>query len=688
MEVDSLSGVRRSADGLSRVDWFAIVLLWLFAGVVLTLLSREVAAPTHYLDEFLYWGLAKSFAAGDGLTWRGMPSGLRSTLYPVLISPAFDLASGVEARYRGVQTINSFMVSSAIVPTYLMARAYVGRRAAFLAVGFVLVSPVMVYAGVVAQENLAYPVATMALAACLLALAAPSWKHTLLAFALIVVATYVRIQLIVLLPALVGALILRTAMLERETRREYVRSQLPLVVMSLGAASLLGLAALIEGRGIVGVHLGVLEGQSVSLEAVRFWGRTSLADIWLVAGIVPAVATFAMFGDGENRRDPRVGSLLALTAAATLCFFLQVTWFSARVLVSWNDLHEFFERYLVYLGPLFFTGFVASRGRVSFRAASTSAVLGTVVVSLLGLEAIRVPFSIDAFGFSYIGFLLDQHEWIGHHLGLWLGAFAAILGAAYVLGCRPGRVEGSTNVPAVIAIALSAAFLGFSSAKSWSYLEINSAGARAMLPGAEAVDRASEGPVGLLFAEGSKSARTYQLEFFNPSITSVWTNPDPPVSSPPFYTGACRFRWSADGFLLKDSRCSPPPRNWLIEGGLLSLAFRDQVSSMSFTGALAGARDILVETRGRPRLLAIVSGMDSETGVVHAHLDVTTFLDSPGWIMVEFSDGRRLRRGVEASEQTVRLVAQSDAAQSRIVSRVAVRERSGKWRTVAEPLRR
>jgi len=48
-----------------------------------TLLATGHESPRRYQDEFLFWALAKNFAGGDGLTWRGVGLDMKSWLYPV-----------------------------------------------------------------------------------------------------------------------------------------------------------------------------------------------------------------------------------------------------------------------------------------------------------------------------------------------------------------------------------------------------------------------------------------------------------------------------------------------------------------------------------------------------------------------------------------------------------------------------
>src|SRR4029077_1567671 len=107
------------------------------------------------------------------------------------------------------------------------------------------------------------------------------------------------------------------------------------------------------------------------------------------SAIVPVIATLAMFGRAENRRDPLIGALLALAVVASLLFIAQVSWFSATNPYDWRARHIFYERYMFYLGPIFFVGFIASWNRVSWTSALVSTASAPAIMSGLQTDAVR-----------------------------------------------------------------------------------------------------------------------------------------------------------------------------------------------------------------------------------------------------------------------------------------------------------
>src|SRR5262245_56670033 len=98
--------------------------IWAVVSTIIFALAVGHESPRRYQDEFLFWGVAKSFASGMGLTWRGVDLGLRSWLYPVLLAPAFWIGDTVPESYTLVHLINSLMMSATVFPAFLMARMY------------------------------------------------------------------------------------------------------------------------------------------------------------------------------------------------------------------------------------------------------------------------------------------------------------------------------------------------------------------------------------------------------------------------------------------------------------------------------------------------------------------------------------------------------------------------------------
>src|SRR5512146_2464573 len=108
-----------------------LMALWLAAGAGLGALTTRAADWFVMTDELLYERLALSIA-GSGSPLPRVHGALVPSvdqLYPLLVAPAF--AHGlVPHALREAHLLNAFVISSACVPAYLLARRVTGGRRA------------------------------------------------------------------------------------------------------------------------------------------------------------------------------------------------------------------------------------------------------------------------------------------------------------------------------------------------------------------------------------------------------------------------------------------------------------------------------------------------------------------------------------------------------------------------------
>lgn len=641
MALDPLNPAGR--DGAARAlgrrrELGLLALLWAAASVVFFLLAEQYVTPMRYHDEFFYWGIAKSLAHDDGLSWRGGEVPLRSFLYPLYIAPAFRLAGSVEAQYAVVHAFNAVAASAVVIPTYYMARPLASHRLSLVAAGLALCVPAMNYTGIIGTESLAYLVCAAALAAILLACRTPRAGNALLALALCGVAILVRTQFVVLPLVLAMTLALTALMRGRTGAAAYLRDQRLLIALLAAGAVLAAVVVLLMGSRAVGLYAAALQHTPHSLGEFWFWLRSFAADSLLVCGILPAIATWAMLGSRANRRDASGGPLLALALVLTIVLVLQLAWFSASNDLGWRANHTFYERYLFYIAPLLFAAAASAVGRISLRAALGATLAALVVVAGFSHEAIDVPFSYDAFSLAYLGFLLDQHEnWIPHAT-LILVALTASMGALLSLSLwrRPGeRVNAWAGALAVI---LPLFVLLITQAKAWTYGSIYTSDSLAQQPRPpDFAERAGSGPMALLAADPVAPVRPFQAEFWNPSIRRVYINHDQPIATNGIHLNSCRFSWTATG-VVRETGCGPPPRRWYVSARDLTLRFRDQTRTVHGAGTRGG--QLLELGGGRPQLLAMTKGIALDARRIEGpRFTVWSFLRSPGHLRVVLSEG-------------------------------------------------
>lgn len=687
---------------LRGLEIWVITGIWAVLTLVIYLLATGHESPRRYQDEFLFWALAKNFAHGDGLTWRGVGIGMNSWLYPVLLAPAFWIADGVPGQYTIVHLLNSMMICAALYPGYLLARLVMDRWRA-LAVALLVVSvPAMNYAGVIGTENLGYPAFIAACGAMLLALARPRPRNALLAFGLIFVAMLARTQFVILLPVFVGSLLLAALMARPGGRVDYLRERRPVWIGMVALALLGGAVLLVRGRAAFGLYAGAFEGLPLTGSALWFWVKAFAADIYLLAAIVPTVATFAMFGRAENRRDPVIGALLAITLVASLALLAQISWFSAVNPYDWRSRHIFYERYMFYLGPLFFTGLLAAYKRVSWPSAVISAAVATVIVSGFQTDAVLVPFSYDSFGLTLIGRHMQGHPQDAAQIGMQLARVTLLLGAVYVVSTLVKNLTARRWLHWAL-VAFTFVALVATQAQTWHYAREFSRSAFATFPKpANFIDKNTDQPVGMVITSTDDPLSYFTTEFWNSRVVRAFATDTPPISTPIMYSPKCQFSWSRSGRIVSPG-CEPVPNAWYLRSESVVMHLKDEYQRTHPSAAWPTVT--LMAGKAPARILSLTAGRQVRSGLVQAGMNIRTFLSSPGQVRLKLRPaagvsavvalGNRsvVVAGDKASTLTVDVPRDEWAAQLTVHTvsgepgavaalQIDVREGDGRWRSI------
>ena len=252
-----------------------MVAVALFLGWVLSLATTRVKNWFVMTDELYYERLAVSVAQTGSLLPRlhGELVPNVNQLYPILISPFYG-DGNVPASFEGAHRLNAFLIASAAIPVYLLARrsaraagGALGRRAEGRgAVGRARVVP--------AHGGRGVPGVLLGAAGPHHAVARKSWRTDLLALVVIGVAVLARTQFVVLLAVFVVAVIVE-AMLDATPRgapRNLWRTRRPFVLL-FGGLLLVVLGAIAIGKGSQ-----LLGSYSVTAEHVRIdFGLVRLA---------------------------------------------------------------------------------------------------------------------------------------------------------------------------------------------------------------------------------------------------------------------------------------------------------------------------------------------------------------------------------------------------------------------------
>jgi hypothetical protein len=360
----------RSVPGL----WPAFVV----GGIVLGaggLAALFAARATHWAvmsDELQTSKLATSIADSGSILPQihGHRYGaLAQQLYPLLLSPWFAWL-GVPDAVHAAHIFNGFLLASAAVPAYLLARDVTGSRVAgcvtALLSAFV---PWLVLSATLLTENAAYPAFVWALLLCQRALARPATWRDVGALAGLLLAYLARTQLFVLAVAFPLVILLhelgyhrrpegqsRLAAVRVAVRRSVSSHPLLAAVYGIGAGVVVVLAAAGRLGGIFGNYVGTVHGD---LFPAGIWGAAGdhLAYVVVAVGIAPfllaaswAVVTVVF----PRRREAHAYAVLTLVVTPLLLF--EVTSFDLRFTPG-----AFVQdRYLFYLVALAAPGAAAA----------------------------------------------------------------------------------------------------------------------------------------------------------------------------------------------------------------------------------------------------------------------------------------------------------------------------------------
>ena len=272
---------------------------------------------------------------------RGEPIESFNQLYPLLIAPAYARGLVPDSLYDA-HVINAFLMTSALVPAYLLARSVTGRSGLALAVGVLAVTvPWLTLSSFLLTEVAAYPAFAWAVYALYRAAAFPHPLNDAIALGAVALASLARVQFLVLLIALPLALVLH----DRE--RALARHRLLAVAYAAMGVAAAVLAATGGVSRVLGTYAQTAEG-AFPPGLPRAFLEHAAAGLALPLAILPFVVAVAWLlaglGRSAGERRHAFASVALVTVIAVL---LQVASFDERFgggVVR--------DRYLFYLAPV------------------------------------------------------------------------------------------------------------------------------------------------------------------------------------------------------------------------------------------------------------------------------------------------------------------------------------------------
>lgn len=365
----------RVHPSLARVPapaWTALLVL--VAAVVYGIAASGRAGPFIDNDEFIYGNTARNLAAGDGFTWRGVVTPVRS-LYEVAIAPAWLVSQGHGA-YTLAKLINVVCICCTAIPTWLMARELLRSRWALLPTAVVLLGAWMEMSGKLMTESLALPAAACVSYATLMLLRRGSVGWLAAVVGLCVLAMLARSQLVALLALPGMAMSLDLLRRPRDLWSSTLRERRNAMAISWALLVIGLLVAAGPGRSVLGGYASFLD-RNPGLLDFASWTGQYLLNLALLLGVAPFVAVLALILTRAAWRDATSGPLLSLAIPLVLLVALEGGWLSGtegRVL----------ERYLIYAAPVLLVGAMLAFGRtrpVPAVAAGVATVLGMLLIN-------------------------------------------------------------------------------------------------------------------------------------------------------------------------------------------------------------------------------------------------------------------------------------------------------------------
>jgi hypothetical protein len=487
--------------------WVWLALIVVLSVLVRIVLARRMVAPWIMVDELIYSELAKSAAAHGTFLIRAVPAHGFGFVYPLLIAPAFRIAS-VPTAYGFAKATGAILMSLAAIPAYLLARRVVRPPLALVVAVLTLAVPSMVYTGTLMTENAFYPLFLGCALALVMTLERPTLLRIVVLLALTLLAFLTRAQAIAIVPAILTApLFLGRARL-REFRWLYA--------IIIGGGILVLLWEAVHGRSPQAA-LGAYEvttSTHYSAASVLRWLVYHVGELDLYLGVAPFAAMLFLLTTRE-RRSPLVAASVSMTA----WLLVEVAAFAS------TQSQRVEERNMFFVAPFFFVALCwwVERGLPRPRAAGLCAVIAAALVGV-------VPYSTLINGNATSDTLALLPLWTLQDTITTLDQVQSV-----VVGCAILVALLLLLIPERYAIALPGLVLVFYAAALWPieanpHGGIQHASAGALYGGTSMPDRdwidarvGHDARVAMLFDSRVMDKFTvWTNEFFNRSIRTVY----------------------------------------------------------------------------------------------------------------------------------------------------------------------
>jgi hypothetical protein len=346
----------------------------LLSAVARFAVARSFDVPWIAPDEMIYGLVGQSLWETGALTIRGSAVPYYSLLTPGLVGlplTSEDLAAGVAV----AQALQALAMSLVAVPVYLWGARIVGTRWALAATVLAVLPPALWYGGLLMTEALFYPLVATALLALARMLEQPTLERQGVFLLLVSLAAAVRLQALLLLPAL----LVSVALYAWFGRSGAIVRRLAPILLLVGVGTAALFAAYVSGRSdLLGAYGEITQTTGASTGSVTQFTWHAGALVAMTLGLpFLATTTLTVLAMVRGEANPAVRAFLAVTTAYVILLVAQVSLFAVEYLDHVS------ERYVITALPLLVLGLCLWIARTGPRPAIVAVPLSVAATALL-----------------------------------------------------------------------------------------------------------------------------------------------------------------------------------------------------------------------------------------------------------------------------------------------------------------
>ena len=338
---------RTFADRLLAAIPLLSIFLWLSIFYAVEAWAHQT--PWLFGDELELTQLSRAIAETGHAARRGDPHSF-DTLWTYVMAPAWRIHD-VHTAYATVKYVAVLIMMCTTFPAYALARLVVGKTAALFVAAASCVIPAMAYSSMLVEEPLAYPYSTLCLFLILRTLVRPSRWWVVGTIAAAIVAPFVRGELVVVWAVIAFTLLFLGWRTERVRRWRAAWT----------AWDWVGFAVLLFGAGVITSALLGKGSFEWLISTDHYKGRifdygfNAAGALAIGLGVFPMVAGLAALWRGRGEAHTReLRSFRSVLLASIISFGIYTAVKATYVSTVFGTYT--YERNLIYLAPLLFTG--------------------------------------------------------------------------------------------------------------------------------------------------------------------------------------------------------------------------------------------------------------------------------------------------------------------------------------------